>query len=109
MTIDVTQVLCGLDGNPLTEVDQKTREDVDITLRAVMCSAVMRTAPDASGEDKAKAWNLAMRIQSLDEVTLTAEEVAAIKTKIGEDFNPQVVGPAWLALDPDSMAAQEAE
>ena len=105
MEIDVRQVLYGIDGEALTEPGKNGIEE--ITLKKVMCGALMAPAQTATGEQKAEAWNLAFRIQAADKMPLTVDEIAMIKKKIGETFNAIVVGPAWLILDPVAMSAAE--
>lgn len=53
-----------------------------------------------SGEEKFKSYCLARKIsESHGEVDLTVTEVADIKAKAGKLFQPQVMGPLWVALE----------
>jgi len=96
MTLDVTQVLLGLDGEAITE-DGKA-----VTLRPICINALMATLETdkgMSGEDKAKIWALAGKVNKEDKPVLVAEDVTLLKTRIGAAYGPAVVGPAFLVLN----------
>ena len=112
MTLDVTQVLTGLDGEALMENDKP------ITLRPICINALMATMETdrgMSGEDKVKLWALAGKIQKEDRLALVAEDVALLKKRIGASYGPAIVGPAFLLLNgtpatpPPALKLAEAE
>ena len=81
MTLDVTQVLTGLDGEALMD------------LKPIYDDKGM------SGEDKVKIWCLAGKIQKEDVVELVAEDVALLKKRVGAAYGPAIVGPAFMLLN----------
>ena len=96
MTLDVTQVLLGLDGEAITE-DGKA-----VTLRPICINALMATLETdkgMSGEDKAKIWALAGKVNKEDKPVLVAEDVTLLKTRIGAAYGPAIVGPVFLLLN----------
>jgi hypothetical protein len=117
MTLDVTQVLVGYDGEALMDtkpildgegkqvLDDKgvpEFEKVPITLRPICINAlmaVMEADKGMTGEDKVKNWCLAGKIQKEDAVELLAEDVTLLKKRIGASYGPAIVGPAFLLLN----------
>ena len=96
MTLDVTQVLLGLDGEAMMDGDKP------VTLRPICTNALMATMEadkGMSGEDKVKIWSLAGKIQKEDRPSLVAEDVALLKKRIGAAYGPAIVGPAFLLLN----------
>ena len=96
MTLDVTQVLCGLDGEAMKDGEKP------ITLRPICINALMATMEadkGMSGEDKVKIWVLAGKIQKEDRPVLVAEDVTLLKKRIGAAYGPAIVGPAFLLLN----------
>lgn len=97
MTLDVTQVLLGLDGEAIKDADNKP-----VTLRPICINALMATMEadkGMTGEDKVKIWVLAGKIQKEDKPALEAEDVALLKKRIGAAYGPAIVGPAFLLLN----------
>jgi hypothetical protein len=99
MKIDFDTVLKRLDGKPLQVPDGDSTKNANLSF--VATEALMAFDPQSkeSGENKAKFWALAMRVAKGGEVELTVEEVSMLKQKIGENFAPVVVGPAWELLE----------
>ena len=96
MTLDVTQVLTGLDGEAIKD------GDTAIALRPICINALMavlETDKGMSGEDKVKIWVLAGKIQKEDVVELVAEDVALLKARIGAAYGPAIAGPAFMLLN----------
>ena len=96
MTLDVTQVLVGLDGEAMLDGDKA------VTLRPICVNALMATMETdkgMSGEDKVKVWVLAGKIQKEDRPVLVAEDVTLLKKRIGSAYGPAIVGPAFLLLN----------
>lgn len=99
MQFDVTLEILGLDGKT-QEQDGKP-----ITLRSACCHVLLVGFNDElnlSGEDKLRRWKLALRIHGESPVELTAKEVTEIMGLVAKAYNPGVVGPVWLLLDPES-------
>lgn len=73
------------------------------TLKDAVVNALLSLLDDERhipGEEKAKRWILATRIYSNPEnVELTVEEVAMIKSLVGKAYPPLIVGQAWKILE----------
>lgn len=72
------------------------------TLRKVAveaCGALSPADQNMSGEDKAKLWFLAVRVQATEAIDLTVDEASLLKKRIGIVFGPFVVGPAFQLLE----------
>jgi len=96
MTLDVTQVLLGLDGKPIIDGDKP------VTLRPICTNALMATMDTdkgMSGEDKVAIWSLAGKIHKEDRPVLDAKEVVLLKKRVGDAYGPAIVGPAFLLLN----------
>ncbi len=98
MKINFNQELKTLEGKA---IPNDKREDT--TLRDVATQALLISYQDESnlgGEQKAKRWLLAMKIQSNSEdIVLTIEEIAEIKKLIGKAYGPLIVGQTWEILE----------
>lgn len=96
MRIDFSAPIRDLDGNPI-ENDKKP-----FTLKAASINALLIVNPNEqqTGEEKVKAFSLAMRINDAKgPVELTVEEVAKLKDIIGKSYGPIVVGRAYTLLE----------
>ena len=96
MTLDVTQVLLGLDGEAMMDGDNP------VTLRPICVNAlmaVMEADKGMSGEDKVAIWSLAGKIHKEDRPVLDAKEVVLLKKRVGDAYGPAIVGPAFLLLN----------
>ena len=97
MLVKVDIPLKTMDGQVMKDsVDGKA---VDATVRAAIVNSVLAPVQKESGIEKVKKFNLAQRVYDKDEVELTAEEISLIKTCIGENFAPIVVGQVWNLLE----------
>lgn len=94
MQIDFSQKFKTLDGAPIEKPDGKG----GMTLASAAVDALLISTQE-SGEDKAKAYHLAMRVSNGGAQQVTVEEIATIKKKIGEAFGPIIVGPAFDMLE----------
>ena len=98
MKIDFKQTMKTLDGEDLKAEDKRTV----ITLQQVATQALLNMSekdPDAqNGEQKAKRYELAMKIFN-DTEELSIDEAKLLKDLIGRYFNPIVVGQAWKMLE----------
>ena len=84
-----------------------------LTLRAAMVQGLAYEAQaengrqPSSGEDRFKRWFIANKIQSSDDtVELTAEEIALVKSKVGEAYLMIVVGPVWTMIESAKESVQ---
>jgi len=96
MTLDVTQVLTGLDGEAIMDGEKA------VTLRPICINALMATLETdrgMSGEEKVNIWVLAGKIQKEDKVYLLDTDVTLLKKRIGAAYGPAIVGPAFLLLN----------
>jgi len=94
MKIDVTQPICDLDGNQISEPDQK------LTLRSICERALLSFNDNLAADKKVLRYDVAMKIHKADPYAeITVEECALIKERIGEDFSPLVVGQTWSMLE----------
>lgn len=97
--INFTEVLQGLDGKPLAGADK----DKPLTLGDVAVTALESPTEDdkaKTGEEKFKLDQLARKVYQNKSVTLTVEEIATIKERIGKIYGPLVVGATYPLLDP---------
>lgn len=108
MRVNLGKVLQGLDGKELHVQEVKDGKVIDtdrkLTLRVVCTEALMLNNPQAmvTGEEKFKRYQLATKINLADdEVELKAEDIAKLKTLIGESYGTLVVGRAYDLLDPE--------
>lgn len=88
-------------GKPLQIAEGDAKRDC--TLGYASMEALMAFDPQVkeSGEEKARSYALAIRIAKAngEDIEITAEEVVLLKKKIGENFAPAVVGPAYEILE----------
>lgn len=102
MTIDFTQVLMDMDGEPLTQVKKANGEPVKITLGGVCVDALLAQIPDEKmdGKESFERFNLANRIHGASEpVDIAAEDIAKIKACTGKLYLPLIVGQVWNKLE----------
>jgi len=97
MKLVVTQTLKQFDGTPLK--DMVNGEAVDATVRQAVVNALMAPVEGDDGVAKVRKYELAMRVYKEEEVDLTVEEAAIIKTAVGKSFAPIVVGQLFNLLD----------
>jgi len=85
----------GLDGKPINDGSK------DVTLRTVATQALMASfqGEDVDGEEKFKRYQLAVRINAEDSLTISPEQAAKLKLLIGKGFTPAVVGPCFELLN----------
>ena len=96
--VDFTVVLLGIDGKPLNG-DVKPA----VTLGDISVTALHSTIEEdksLSGLDKFKMDELARKIYKAKAATLSVEDLATIKARIGKIYGPLVIGVAWRLLDP---------
>jgi hypothetical protein len=103
--VDFAAPIMLLDGTtPLR--DQGDRGKI-VTLGDVAENALLSTFQDETslkGEDKIKRFTIARKIEAQrKDPTLTADDIALIKTLIAKAYNPLITGQAWRLLDPASV------
>ena len=99
--INFQQALTGADGKALSN-----DKGVPITLGEVCVTALYSQSQDdqnKSGLDKFKLGQLAARISEAKAVSLSVEDLALIKERVGKFYCPAVVYAAWPLLDPSVM------
>lgn len=123
--IDVTQELKDLDGVSINSqkecviVDQRgefvrdsngnelvkivKQKDKAMTLRKICVDCLLANAAQGekiTGEDKAKRYQLAMKIhETKKDIDLESEEISLVKELVGNNYGPLVVGQVHLMLE----------
>ena len=96
MLVKVNVPLKTLDGQPMKDnVDGKA---VDATIKTAIVNAVLAPVQNEKGVDKVAKYELAKKVYSSDEEDLDEKEIATIKTAVGEQFAPIVVGQIYELL-----------
>lgn len=102
--VDFSQPIYQIDGSKFTDKDGKPS---DTQLKTIAVTALLATIPgegEVTGEDKAKRYALALKIQGSEgDVKLTSEEIVLLKKLIAKVYNPLVMGEAWQMLEPGSI------
>ena len=96
MKINFSQSVHSIDGKPFMENEKP------LTLGTFCWTALLANYQDEqnlAGEEKFKRFNLASKLYGMDEVDLTAEDIAKIKACVGKFHGPAVVGPVYNALE----------
>lgn len=96
MKINVLQPLNDYEGSPLMENKKP------VLLRSVIISALNYTQKDGkqpTADEKMELYQLSVKVWTMDEVELSAEQIAKIKTNTAEMFAPLVAGQACLILE----------
>ena len=100
MQINFNQALKTLEGKTLQEpTDESGKNLKEVTLKGV-CTSALVNSREGTGEEKAKAWELACRIiAGADKpVVVTVEEASLIKKRI-EEFPVLIYGQAAGMLE----------
>lgn len=103
--VDFAAPIMQLDGvTPLREQGDKGKI---LTLGDVAETALLSTFPDEQNlkaDDKIKRFTIAKKIEDQrKDPTLTADDIALIKSLIAKAYNPLVTGNSWKLLDPASV------
>jgi len=100
MKITVTDPLLSYEGKPLTEKDENGK-DVQVTYRDIFVRALNGVAPNEQigAETKAKLYLLIGKLYKDKEISLTVDEAALIKERVGLLFNALVYGRVSEVLD----------
>lgn len=109
MKIDVTQELKNLDGSTLVQARARcpecgrATETEAVTLRGVVTNALMvqdQSEAQVKGEEKARRYQLGLRIYGEESPDLSPEEIVLIRQRVAQMYQPLVVGQVWALLDP---------
>ena len=101
MRIDFSAILLNLNDSPLMQPPGPNGSEVPATLAWVASgSAPARDRGERTGRRSTSCTRSRSRVGAGGEVELKSEDVALIKTKIGEQFAPLVVGRAFDLLEP---------
>jgi len=96
MLVKVNVPILTMDGQAMKDnVDGKA---VNATVKTAIVNAVLAPVQKESGIEKVAKYELAKKIYSSDEVDLDEKEIATIKTAVGEQFAPIVVGQIYELL-----------
>lgn len=107
--IDFTQALTGMDGKPMPSNDPKSPTVTlgDVAIMAL--EALLEEDKGMTGADKFKNDELARKVYKAKAATLSVEDIALIKMRIGKVYGPSVVGAAWRLLDPSTASPDAAK
>ena len=108
MKIDMTKTIKNLIGVDLENPESKLKEKEPLTMRIVCTNSLLTPTQDdknIDGNEKAKRFELAMRIYTEDEIDLNVDELKLLKDLIGRLYTPLVVGRAYQILDPKPKAS----
>ncbi len=108
MKIDMTKTIKNLIGVDLENPESKLPKKEPLTMRIVCTNSLLTQTQDdrnIDGNEKAKRFELAMRIYTEKEVDLDIDELKMIKDLIGKTYGPLVVGQAYRILDPKPKAS----
>jgi hypothetical protein len=98
--VNFNQELKNLDGTPILD----SPGGKPVTLKTIVITVLESSMPEdknKSGLDKFKLDELARKVfNSTKDTTFSLEELTLIKTRIGEGYDPKVVGSAWRIIDP---------
>jgi hypothetical protein len=104
MKINFSQELKNIEGETLMRSRRKDDVVVEIPadLRWAAVEALLTTAPDAtlSGEEKARRYELALRIQEATvEIDLSVDDISFVKKLCDTHFPPLVMGQTRRMLE----------
>lgn len=110
-TVDVTQVIADLDGEPImagpnlcSSCRGEVEEGKPMTVRKAVNMALLtplRTDTDIKADEHVERRLLAQHVYEHDEVSFTSEHVTMIKKRAAALFgNPMIAGELCLIIDP---------
>ncbi len=103
MKIDMTKTIKNLIGVDLENPESKLPKKEPLTMKIVCTNSLLTQTQDdqnINGNEKAKRFELAMRVYTEKEIDLDIDELKMIKDLIGKIYGPLVVGRAYQILDP---------
>jgi len=106
MKLDVTRELTNLDGTPLVQPGTRCTtcghitDPEPVTLRGVLTTSLLaQSREQVAGDEKARRWALAMRIQQEDAPELSLKELELVQRLVGEIQPTLTAGQVWVMLD----------
>lgn len=114
MKVDFDAEIKGVNGEAFTQPTMQNGErvSVPVTLGMIAADKILATATEEDREisafEKCRRGNLALQIYS-GEADLSIEDVAFIKTRIGELCDPLLVARCWAIIDPKDEATVKAK
>jgi len=106
MKLDVTRELTNLDGTSLVQPGTRCTtcghitDPEPVTLRGVLTTSLLaQTREQVAGDEKARRWALAMRIQQEDAPELTVKELELVQRLVGEIQPTLTAGQVWVMLE----------
>lgn len=100
MQFDMSQNLIGFNGDT---IKQSEKDDSPVTLGSALSMACVNANPQkhADGDAKLKIYRILQKVGSKDaeEVELAVEEIALLKTLVGDMYGPVVVGSVYDMLE----------
>lgn len=96
MKVNFSAVITDLYDRPLKESADQNSPDATL---AHVCISALLGADKLSPTDKLRAFDLALKVKDGNSVEVTAEESAFIQSRIGEMFNPLIVGRSTKLLN----------
>ena len=109
MKIDMTKAIKNLEGDNIDNPESKLKEKAPLTMKILCTNSLLTPTQDErniDGNEKAKRFELAMRIYTEKEVDLDIDELKLVKDLIGKVYSPLVVGQAYRILDPKAKASE---
>jgi len=110
MKLDVTRQLTNLDGSSLVQPGTRCTtcghitDPEPVTLRVVLTTSLVTQTRDQKpieGDEKAKRWALAIRIQQEDAPELALKELELVQRLVGEIQPTLTAGQVWVMLEGD--------
>jgi len=101
MKIDFSKKLTNLDGSKIKE---------GINLKTVCQNALMgayKGEEALEGDEKARRYDIAIKLNSSNELDLRVEDVKTIKEVIGKAFGPLIVGQAYKIIEGETVKATD--
>lgn len=106
-TIDFSSPMLSLDGTPFRHCEKDTPEcKKPVTLAEVATGALLSPdfpgRPPTEGMEKAKRYDLALKIYKGGKADVSAEDIVLLKSVIGSNpnYSPAVVGRAYELMEP---------
>jgi hypothetical protein len=102
LQLDLKQVLLNLQGEPI-----KTPLGAPATLKFILAEACLQgiEGEKLSGAAKYHLGGLAALVQSAEVVEITTDELAILRRRVGEVFEPLAVKQTWDMLDKAELTA----
>ncbi len=88
MIINLNTILVDYEGNPIKDGEKET----PLTFKKVVLTAVNALDVKTVVDDKIRAFNISILMNSVDSVDFSVEDLAFIKKKVGEIYNALVLG-----------------